>query len=40
MGNYVRETRLRLQSAADLIASFHESKGLEFRAELTNMLKQ
>jgi ABC-type Fe3+ transport system substrate-binding protein len=40
MAKYVRENRLKLASAADLIASFHEGKGLEFRAELTNMLKQ
>ena len=40
MAKYVKENRLKLQSAADLIASFHEGKGLEFRAELTNMLKQ
>jgi ABC-type Fe3+ transport system substrate-binding protein len=40
MANYVKENRLKLQSPADLIASFHEGKGLEFRAELTKMLKQ
>jgi ABC-type Fe3+ transport system substrate-binding protein len=40
MAKYVRENRLKLASAADLITSFHEGKGLEFRAELTNMLKQ
>jgi len=40
MANYVKDNRLKLQSAADLIASFHVGKGLEFRAELTNMLKQ
>jgi ABC-type Fe3+ transport system substrate-binding protein len=40
MAKYVKENRLKLQSASDLIASFHEGKGLEFRAELTNMLKQ
>ena len=40
MANYVKDNRLKLQSAAELIASFHEGKGLEFRAELTNMLKQ
>jgi len=39
MAKYVKENRLKLQSASDLIASFHEGKGLEFRAELTNMLK-
>jgi ABC-type uncharacterized transport system YnjBCD substrate-binding protein len=40
MANYVKENRLKLQSASELIASYHEGKGLEFRAELTNMLKQ
>ena len=40
MANYVKENRLKLQSPGDLIASFHEGKGLEFRAELTKMLKQ
>jgi hypothetical protein len=40
MAKYVKENRLKLQGASDLIASFHEGKGLEFRAELTNMLKQ
>jgi ABC-type Fe3+ transport system substrate-binding protein len=40
MANYVKENRLKLQSAAELITSYHEGKGLEFRAELTNMLKQ
>jgi hypothetical protein len=40
MANYVKENRLKLQSAAELIASYHEGKGLEFRAELTKMLKQ
>jgi len=40
MAKYVKENRLKLQSASDLIASYHEGKGLEFRAELTNMLKQ
>src|SRR5262245_24751892 len=38
MANYVKENRLNLQSAGDLIALFHEGKGLEFRAELTKML--
>jgi iron(III) transport system substrate-binding protein len=40
MANYVKENRLKLQDAGELIASFHEGKGLEFRAELTKMLKQ
>jgi iron(III) transport system substrate-binding protein len=40
MAKYVKENGLKLQGASDLIASFHEGKGLEFRAELTNMLKQ
>jgi len=40
MAKYVKENRLKLQSAGELIASYHEGKGLEFRAELTNMLKQ
>jgi ABC-type Fe3+ transport system substrate-binding protein len=40
MAKYVKENRLKLQGASDLIASFHEGKGLEFRAELTNMLRQ
>jgi ABC-type Fe3+ transport system substrate-binding protein len=40
MANYVKENRLKLQSVAELITSYHEGKGLEFRAELTNMLKQ
>ena len=40
MANYVKENRLKLQSPGDLIASFHEGKGLEFRADLTKMLKQ
>jgi iron(III) transport system substrate-binding protein len=40
MANYVKENRLKLQNAADLIASFHEGKGLEFRAELTKMLSR
>ena len=40
MAKYVKENRLKLQSAAELIASYQEGKGLEFRAELTNMLKQ
>lgn len=40
MASYVKENRLKLQSPADLIASFHEGKGLEFRTELTRMLKQ
>jgi hypothetical protein len=40
MANYVKENRLRLQSASELITSYHEGKGLEFRAELTKMLKQ
>ena len=40
MANYVKQNRLKLQSASELIASYHEGKGLEFRAELTNMLKQ
>ncbi|HEX2930163.1 MAG TPA: ABC transporter substrate-binding protein [Candidatus Binatia bacterium] len=40
MNKYVKENRLRLQGAAELISSYHEGKGLEFRAELTNMLKQ
>jgi ABC-type Fe3+ transport system substrate-binding protein len=40
MANYVQDNRLKLQSAAELIASYHEGKGLEFRAELTKMLKQ
>jgi hypothetical protein len=40
MANYVKGNRLKLQDPADLIASFHEGKGLEFRAELTKMLKQ
>ena len=39
MANYVKENRLKLQDPGDLIASFHEGKGLEFRAELTKMLK-
>ena len=38
MANYVKENRLKLQAAGDLIALFHEGKGLEFRAELTKML--
>jgi hypothetical protein len=38
MANYVKENRLKLQSAGDLIALFHEGKGLEFRAQLTKML--
>jgi ABC-type Fe3+ transport system substrate-binding protein len=40
MAKYVKDNRLKLQGAGELIASFHEGKGLEFRAELTNMLKQ
>jgi hypothetical protein len=40
MAKYVRENHLKLQTAAELISSYHEGKGLEFRAELTNMLKQ
>jgi len=40
MANYIKENRLKLQSPGDLIASFHEGTGLEFRAELTKMLKQ
>ena len=40
MANYVKANRLKLQDPADLIASFHEGKGLEFRADLTKMLKQ
>jgi len=40
MANYVKENRLKLQGAAELIASYHEGKGLEFRADLTKMLKQ
>ena len=40
MANYVKDNRLKLQSPSELIASFHEGKGLEFRAELTKMLKQ
>jgi ABC-type Fe3+ transport system substrate-binding protein len=40
MAQYVKENRLKLQSPGDLIASYHEGKGLEFRAELTSMLKQ
>jgi ABC-type Fe3+ transport system substrate-binding protein len=40
MARYVKENRLKLQSAAELIAAFHDGKGLEFRAELTQMLKQ
>ena len=40
MANYVKDNRLKLQSASELLASFHEGKGLEFRAELTKMLKQ
>jgi ABC-type Fe3+ transport system substrate-binding protein len=40
MANYVKENRLKLQDSADLIASFHEGTDLEFRAELTKMLKQ
>jgi hypothetical protein len=39
MANYVKENRLKLQDPGDLIASFHEGKGLEFRAELSKMLK-
>ena len=38
MAGYVKENRLKLQPAGDLIALFHEGKGLEFRAELTKML--
>ena len=38
MASYVKENRLKLQPAGDLIALFHEGKGLEFRAELTKML--
>jgi ABC-type Fe3+ transport system substrate-binding protein len=40
MAKYVKENRLKLQSAEELIASYHEGSGLEFRAQLTNMLKQ
>jgi len=40
MAKYVRENHLKLQTAAELISSYHEGKGLKFRAELTNMLKQ
>jgi ABC-type Fe3+ transport system substrate-binding protein len=40
MANYVKENRLKLADPGDLIASFHEGTGLEFRAELTKMLKQ
>jgi hypothetical protein len=37
MTNYLRKgSPSELQSAADLIASFHEGKGLEFRTDLTN----
>jgi hypothetical protein len=28
MAKYVKENRLKLQSASDLIASYHEGKGL------------
>jgi hypothetical protein len=40
MASYVKGNRLKRQDPADLITSFHEGKGLEFRAELTKMLKQ
>ena len=40
MASYVKENRLKLQDPGDLIASYHEGTGLEFRAELTKMLKQ
>jgi ABC-type Fe3+ transport system substrate-binding protein len=40
MAKYVKENRLKLQDPGELITSFHEGKGLEFRAELTKMLKQ
>jgi iron(III) transport system substrate-binding protein len=40
MAKYVKANRLKLQSAEELIASYHEGSGLEFRAQLTNMLKQ
>ena len=40
MAKYVKENRLKLADPGDLIASFHEGTGLDFRAELTKMLKQ
>jgi len=40
MAKYVKENRLKLQGATELITSYHEGSGLEFRAQLTNMLKQ
>jgi iron(III) transport system substrate-binding protein len=40
MANYIKENRLKLADPGDLIASFHQGTGLEFRAKLTKMLKQ